>query len=270
MSEWTEGVFRHMNVRLVKDTQRCRRDEWTNWAEGRVNGIRNRASRNKAQVVDSAKLNTWKESCAWMLCGARSRVRRAQLDKWSKWAVAISGGICVRANRCPKPVAVVNKYISKRFEPKQRVKKPAKEHGPKVIQPWHKIVDKYGFQMLLSEFYRHAEQRGFKPKTCYFRVRRQGMSLVDAISEPLGKPMARSKMWIDVTKGGETKPVIEWLRKGGIGKKTFERRLRKKGWSLERAATQPLDTEAQRRSMDYASREGEVKTAKRIDREAAV
>jgi hypothetical protein len=269
MSEWTEGVFRHMNVRLVKDTQRCRRDEWTNWAERKTTSIRSRANKKSLKPRISKPLKNWKEACSWMLCAARLRVTRAKKGEWERWSLTTACSQRVRITNYPGPVENSNKYVSSRFEPRQRVK-PEKIKKSKPVPPRHKIIDKYGFQMLMTEFNKHAEERGLKARTCYHRVKRNGMSLMEAITEPLGGKLRSTKIKEQVTKNGKTQLVLEWLKECGISRKTFERRVRNKGWSIDRAATQPVDKAAQRRSIGHARGESESKGTERVDREAAV
>ena len=75
-----------------------------------------------------------------------------------------------------------------------------------------------------------SEIRGIRYKTLYERIRRSGMTMEQALTQPLKKACIPNVF----TVGGESRTIREWSEATGISQNTIYARLAR-GWSVEEA-----------------------------------
>ena len=80
-------------------------------------------------------------------------------------------------------------------------------------------------------------ERGITRRTVYFRMRK-GMTFEEAIAR---KSMRGKAFWeSEITKNGETRTAVEWMRHYGISRQCWNQRVFVRGMTEAEAATTPL------------------------------
>jgi len=100
-----------------------------------------------------------------------------------------------------------------------------------------RIIEYSGKSLSLAEW---AEAFGIHPGTLNVRITKLGWSIDRALTQPVEKQVREKRQLSRIIQfNGQTKTCAEWARALGLDYATLSYRLRK-GWSAERAFTEPV------------------------------
>lgn len=101
----------------------------------------------------------------------------------------------------------------------------------------NKYITFNGETLTISEW---SRKLGFSRKLLGARIREKGWSIEKALTTPLDEKRSHKSTPSLISHNGETLNLSQWSRKLGFNEKLVGNRL-KKGWSIEKALTTPLD-----------------------------